>query len=284
MRVGVFGRADRADDVERVLAGEFPVAVVVGGNRHDRARTVAPEDVVGDEHGDGASVHGVNAEEAGENAGLDAFFVRALGLGLGCGLRAVGGDCLSGRGRAPGPLFLRAFRPGVWDAELGGVIRVSCKGATKDRVFGCDDHEGCTEEGVGTGRVDVERGLRGSGCFRFGHLEGDGGAFRAADPVALHRADLLRPVDRVEVVSEALAVGGDPHHPLTQVAREDRIVAALGTPFRGDLFIRQDGPQAGAPVHGRFRDVGEAEGVHDLGSLDSVKLSPGAPVGDGDLA
>ena len=78
--VGVVGRADRAHDVEVVGAGERPVAVVVGGHGHDGTGAVAPQDVVGDEDRDLATVDGVDAEQAGEHAGLGALFVGALGF------------------------------------------------------------------------------------------------------------------------------------------------------------------------------------------------------------
>ena len=44
----------------------------------------------------------------------------------------------------------------------------------------------------------------GADLARTGHVEAHGRALRAADPVALHRAHLLGPIDRVEVVGEAL--------------------------------------------------------------------------------
>ena len=94
--------------------------------------------------------------------------------------------------------------------------------------------------------------------------EADGRALGAADPVALHGAHLLGPVDCVEVVGQALTVCGDTHHPLTQVALEDRVVAALGAAVGGDLFVGQDRTQTGTPVDGGLGDVGEAVGVDDL--------------------
>ena len=262
--VGVVGRADRAHDVEVVGAGERPVAVVVGGHGHDGTGAVAPQDVVGDEDRDLASVDGVDAEQAGEHAGLGAFLVGAFGLGLGCGLGAVGTHGRRGGGGAARPRVLRALGPGVGQGEGGLVAGVAADGSTEDRVLGGDDHEGRAEQRVGARRVDVEGVEGGADRARTGHVEAHGRALRAADPVALHRAHLLGPIDRVEVVGEALTVGGDAHHPLAQVALEDRVVAALGATVRGDLFIRQNRAQAGAPVDGGLGHVGEAVGVDDL--------------------
>ena len=142
-------------------------------------------------------------------------------------------------------------------------------------MLGGHDHEGRAEQRVGARGVDVQ-GVEGSASLaRAGHVEADGRALGAADPVALHRAHLFGPVDRVEVVGQALTVCGDTHHPLAQVALEDRVVAALGAAVGGDLFIGQDRSQAGAPVDGGLGHVGEAVGVDDLrlgGSVQGVVI------------
>ena len=46
------------------------------------------------------------------------------------------------------------------------------------------------------------------------HREIDLGPLAPADPVALHLLDRRGPVDVVEVLEQALGVGGDPQHPL----------------------------------------------------------------------
>ena len=71
---------------------------------------------------------------------------------------------------------------------------------------------------------------------------------RAADPVALHQPDRLRPVQRVQVGQQPVGVRGDPHHPLLQVALEHREVAALAAPVGGHLLVGQHGAQPGTPV------------------------------------
>ena len=225
--IGVVRGADGAHDVEVVGAGERPVAVVVGGHGHDGARAVAPQDVVGDEDRDLAAVDGVDAEQAGEDAGLGAFLVGAFGFGLGRGLGAVGAHGRRGGGGAARPRILRALGPGRGQGEGCLVADVAAGGSAEDRVLGSNDHEGRAKKRVGSCRVDVEGVEAGSGLTRTGHIEADSGTLGAADPVALHGAHLLGPVDGVEVVGEALAVSGDAHHPLAQVALEDREVAAL---------------------------------------------------------
>ena len=236
----------------------------MGGHGHDGAGAVAPQDVVGDEDRDRAAVHRVDTEQAGEHAGLSAFLVGALGLGLRGGLGAVGGNGGRGGGGAARPCVLRALGPGCGQGEGGLVAGVAADGSAEDRVLGGHDHEGRTEQRVGARRVNVQGVEGGAGLARAGHVEAHGRALGAADPVALHRAHLLRPVDRVEVVGQALAIGGDAHHPLAQVALEDREVAALGAAIRGDLFVGEDRAQARAPVDGGLGDVGEAVGVDNL--------------------
>ena len=253
----------------------------MGGHGHDGARAVAPQDVVGDEDRDLATVDGVDAEQAGEYTGLGAFFVGTLGFGLGRGLGAVSAHGRRGVGGTARPRVLRALGPGGRQGEGGFVARVAADGATEDRVLGGHDHEGRAEEGVGARRVDVQGVEAGPRLARAGHVEADGGTLRATDPVALHGAHLLGPVDGVEVVGQALAVGGDAHHPLTQVALEDRVVAALGASVRGDFLVGQDRAEAGAPVDGCLGDVGEAVGVDDLrlgGAVERVVI--GAVLGE----
>ena len=150
-------------------------------------------------------------------------------------------------------------------------------------MLGGHHHEGGAEEGVGAGGVDAQRRVLANALTGPGHGEGHLGALGAADPVALHELDLLGPVHGVQVLGEAVAVGGDAHHPLAQVALEDGVVAALGAALGGDLLVGEDRAQAGAPVDGRVGDVGQAEGVDDLGLLGGAQTGPVAAAGDGDL-
>jgi len=104
-------------------------------------------------------------------------------------------------------------------------------------------------------------------------------ALGASDPVALHEAHLLGPVDGVEVRDQAVGVCGDPHHPLAQVPLEHRVVATLGAAVVGDLLVGQHGAQAGTPVHRGLGDVGEAERVEDGRPLHGRELGPRAAAG-----
>ena len=290
--VGVVGRADGLDDVDVVLGGEGVVALVVGGHGHDGAGPVAHEDVVGHEDRHLRPVDGVDAEEAGEDAGLDPALVGAVSVRRRRGLGAVGGHGLGGGRVAAGPGLLGALGPGGRDGQGRGVVgdlglgahRAGGLEAAQHGVLGGHHHEGGAEEGVGAGGVDAQRRVLLVALDGPGHGEGHLGALGAADPVALHELDLLGPVHGVQVLGEAVAVGGDAHHPLAQVALEDRVVAPLGAALGGDLLVGQHRAQAGAPVDGGAGDVGQAEGVDDLGLLGGAQSVPVAAVGDGDLA
>ena len=94
----------------------------------------------------------------------------------------------------------------------------------------------------------------------------------------------LGPVQRVQVVQQPVAVGGDPHHPLLQAALEHREVAAVGATVGGDLLVGQHGTQAGAPVDRRLRHVGQAVVVDDRAALDVGQRGPGPTVRGGPLA
>ncbi len=135
-------------------------------------------------------------------------------------------------------------------------------------MLGRDDHEGGTEQRVGPGREHLDRaGLAGELHPR---------TLGPADPVALLQLDGLRPVQPVQVGQQPRGVGGDPHHPLAQVALEDREVAAVAAAVGRDLLIRQHGAQAGAPIDRRVGQVGKPVGVDHPASGQLVQLAPGA--------
>ena len=281
----VVNRTDRLDDVEVVGGGEGPVAVIVSGHGHDGAGAVAHEDVVGHEDRHPLPIDRVDAEQAREHAGLGAILGGALGLGGRGGPGAVGGHSLRGRGSATRPGLAGALGPGGRHCQGSGIgVRSLAERSAQQRVLGGHHHEGRAEERVGprgvdtqisNGRTDLPSALDGEP-----HL----GALGAADPVALHELDLLGPVDRVQVRGETIGVGSDAHHPLAQIAFEDREVAALRTTIGRDLLIGQNGAQTRAPVHRGGRDVGQAVGVDDLGPLGGAEALPRTAVRSRDLS
>ena len=280
----VLRRADGADHGQLEAVREREVALVLGGHGHDRAGAVAHQHVVGGEDGQLAAVHRVRREQPGEHAGLLAALLGALVLVQRGGARLVGGDGLAGGRGAAGPGLVRVLGPRL---RQGGDVR-------QQGVLGGEDAEGRAEQGVGARGEHVEAGLGRVGEPRDG--EGDLGAVAAADPVALHGADRLGPVHPVQVIDQAVAVGGDAHVPLAQATGEDGEVAALGAALGGDLLVGQHRAQSGAPVHGSLGDVGQAEAVGQLrdlriggaGDLGGAAALPGGgdlqalPVGEGE--
>ena len=114
-----------------------------------------------------------------------------------------------------------------------------------------------------------------------GAAERDLGAVAAADPVALHRLDVLGPVDRVEVVEQAVGVVGDAEEPLLELAQLDLVAAALAAAV-DDLLVGEHGLVVGTPVDGRLLAVGQAA----LEELQEDPLGPAvvARLVGGDLA
>ncbi len=218
------GRDDLADRQVECL-GELEVALVVRGDGHDRAGAVVHEDVVGDEHGDLLAIHGVGDGAPERDARLLAVLGGAVLGRLARGL----GDVLADR--------LLVGRAGCERVEVG--------------VLGGEDEEGRAEEGVGAGGEDgeVDAGLLAG--------EDDLRALRAADPVALHRDDVVGPgLEDREVVEEPVGVVGDLEEPLLELLLLDEGAAALAMAV-DDLLVGEDGGVDWAPLDGRLGAVCE---------------------------
>ena len=127
----------------------------------------------------------------------------------------------------------------------------SCEESRNRRMLGGEDHRRRTEDRVGSRREDAQL------LSQLRHVEVEVGADGAADPVPLHRADLLGPLpELVEAGEEALGVLRDLQEPLLQLALLDGALAALAGAAFG-LLVRQDRQAGGAPVDGPLLPVGE---------------------------
>ncbi|SLE61315.1 Uncharacterised protein [Mycobacteroides abscessus subsp. massiliense] len=133
-------------------------------------------------------------------------------------------------------------------------------------------HVGGAEERVGPGgeHLDVPHARRAEQHRR---------TLRAADPVALHGFDFVRPVQHVQVIDQPVGICGNPHHPLPQALTEHREVAALAAPVRGDLFVGQHGAQSRTPVDHRIRLVHQAIRVDNIRPRTHTQLLPHGAVG-----
>ena len=235
-RVGVHQRAvphvgelllgvDDAPDRQAELLGEGEVALVVARDGHDRAGPVLHQHVVGDPHRDLLAVDGIGDRAAQRHAGLLPLGRPAVGVVL--GQRAV--DVV---------------------ARLLLVLRAG--GEPHDvRMLGRHHEEGRAEERVRAGGEDrVVRAERVA-------VEGDLRALGAPDPVALHRDDVVGPLDRLRVVEQPLRVLRDAEEPLLELTDLDDGAAALAAAV-DDLLVGEHGRVLRAPVDGGLAPVGEA--------------------------
>jgi len=131
-----------------------------------------------------------------DDAGLFLVQLGALEVRLAGGLLLIGGD-------------------GVGVPDKARVDPLFDEG-----VLGADDHVGRTEQRVRAGGVDRQGVARGG-------VEVDLGAVAAADPVALLGLDAVDVIDVVQVVDQAVGVGGDLQHPLALVLLDNGAAAAL---------------------------------------------------------
>ena len=238
-------------DRQPELAGELEVALVAARHGHDRAGAVAHQHVVGDPHRDRLAVERVGGVRAGEHAGLLAGLVLAVdrpsSLPPACGTRRPRRRC-----------------SGVVSASTSGCSGASTMNVAPNSV---------------SGRV-------------VNTVIGPASATRSAPSAPSLRPIQLRcivlidvgPVEQVEVVDQAVGVGGDAHHPLAHVALEDREVAAVGAAVGGDLLVGDDGAEAGAPVDRRVADVGQAVAVDRRRAARWPTARPRATVGRGPRA
>ena len=211
---------DQRNDRQVEGPGKGIVTAVVRRNGHDGAGTVAAQDIFGNPDGNllfGQRVHRVRA---GEYAGGLAGLRNALALRLLLGLRQVfiHGGALLGRREAVHPLAL-----------------------------GRQHHEGDAEDGVGP------RGKDGHivGFAAVGNLEIDLCSLAAANPVALHLLEGVGPLERLQVVEQALGVGRNAQLPLFHLLLFHR-EAAADREALFDLVVGQHGAQRGTPVHRCF--------------------------------
>ena len=135
-----------------------------------------------------------------------------------------------------------------------------------ERMLGREHHEGRAEQRVGSRRehLDVARwGGKAHAC-----------AMRAADPVALHQLDRLRPIESVEVVDQAVGIRRDAHRPLAHVALKHRIVADVAAALCRHFLIGEDRAETWAPVDRCVGEIDETVVIDEIVALDLRELRP----------
>src|SRR5215203_5709487 len=224
-------RRYHGSDLDAVLPCELEVSLVVAWDGHDRARTVAHQDIVGDVNGDLFSVCRVDRVYARKYTGLLPRHVGAVDLAHPCS-----------------PLDV--------DANLFGLLRG--RYLLDHRVLRAQNKERGAEERVRAGGEDLDRTV----AF---DLEPDLGTLGAPDPVPLQCLDPLRPVNLREV-QQFLGVVGDLEEPLRQVLLYDRRPAPLAAPVRSyDLLAGQRRVVLRTPVDRGFLAVRQSllEELHE---------------------
>jgi hypothetical protein len=203
--------------VQPVSTGEVQVALVVRGHRHDRPGAVVGQHVVGGPDRDQLAVDRVDRVPAQEDAGLLAFGGLPLDVGQLPDLLHVSAEL----GQAVrGADLLGQRRVGRHHEERGPVQRVGPGGEHGDRLVAAFDREA------------------------------DLGTLGAADPVALHQQDPVRPavLELLGVLEQPVGVFGDLEVPLVQHPAHHVGPAALAL-SGDDLLVGQHGLVDRAPVH-----------------------------------
>ena len=245
------------------------------GHSHNRAGTVAHQHIVGNEQRQLLAVNRVCGPQASKHASLLTVCISTVSFRSARSLGAVGGYSLNRGGVATLPLLTSALRPSRGDLKCGGVVGSSRVSATQKRVLRGYNREGSAKESV---RAGGEHGDLTAIHPLAANRKINLGALRATNPVALHRTHLVRPVHSVQVISQTLTISGDAHHPLAQVALENREVTALRATIRGDLLIGQHRAQARTPVNRHLSHIGQAERVNHAALLQRAELIPAARV------
>ncbi len=227
---------DRKFDRQVVLLRESPVARVVRRDGHHRAGAVH-QHIVADPQRNLFAGERIDDIAAGENA----FLLERIGLAVEVGqLRAVG-DKLQHF------LFLRQAGDHLF--EIGVFRRQHHVGAAVNGV-----HAG-GEAGDFVRAVGFAVGARNEREINFR-------TFGAADPVALHRLDALRPAfELIDIVEQPLGVIGDFEKPLFErLLNHDRSAPVAASV--DNLLVRQHGLVVRAPVDVALLLVGQPAVEH----------------------
>ena len=233
-------RQDNRCHRQRELARKIEVALIVRRAAEDRAAAIARQHEVGGPDGQGAGrIEGM----AHAHAQIDAQLGRLLD-----GLFR----CADARG----------FRD---ESRNSGILR---RDRARQRMVGCERDEAGAEQGVGARRVDFNgicRMVRTALALglsqesrNLGDVPPDQRAFGLADPVGLHRADLLRPaLQFLDFREQIIRIRRDPEEPLRQVALFDQRARTPAAPV-DHLLVGEHGIVDRIPVHFRGLAIDEA--------------------------
>ena len=170
---------DHLYDINTELLSKGIVTLIVRGNCHDRTRAVAHHNVVGGINRDLFLGNGIDGgQPLNTNARLILHQLRTLKLGL---LRA----------------FLTVCIQSVHVSDLVSV-------RLNDRMLGCDDHKGNSEERIGTRGVDAKL------LIKLLDREIDKRTCGFSDPVDLLLLDVGKIINLFKSVQKLIGILGDP--------------------------------------------------------------------------
>ena len=187
----------------------------MGRDAHHRAMAVTGQNVVGHPNGHGRAGQGVAGSGPRENAALRPGRGHTLNLA-----DALAGGDVIGHGR--------------------GLRRLDNR--RQQRMFRRQRQKSRAKQGVRPGGKDGQ--LMDGLAHR--QLKNDLRAGRAANPVALHLLDRLRPINFGQIGQQPLSIGRDTEIPLAQPLLADRLVTAPTIALL-HLFIGQNSLAGGAP-------------------------------------
>ena len=232
--------------------GEFVIARIVGGHRHDGASAVIQKHVVGGPNWNA----GAGGWICGKNPKKYTSFNFAVGLAINVGASARGRDV-------------------VVDFFVGHRIG-ALHGALDQWMFWSDHHVCGAEQCVWSRGENTERFKRaraGTPTVITLHGEINFSAFAAPNPFRLLRARALWPIDQLQIIQQAMRVLGYAEHPLLEWLAHDRKTTALALAIN-DFLIGKHGAKFGAPVHKLLAQIRQAHIVDGRAPLTRVTLAP----------
>ncbi len=109
-------------------------------------------------------------------------------------------------------------------------------------MLGRQHHVGRAKQRVRPGGEHADAVAIRQSAVRIGDRKVHLRAFAAADPVPLHFLERIAPVDGVEVLQQALGVGGDAEHPLAHRLADDREAADFALAVH-DFLVGEHGAE-----------------------------------------
>ena len=233
------GTFDKGHYRKSEVAGKGIVAAVVGRHRHDGARTISGKHIFAHPHGNIGTGEGVDSIATREDSRHTVVYHTFT---FGASLHIL-------------HIFFYLCTLGIGGQPL------------HELAFGSKHHESDTEDGVGTGGKDGER-LVGT-LYTELHLRSLG----TSNPVALGFLDGIAPVEMIQPVEEALAVGTDAQTPLAHLLLLHRKSATDAQTLR-HFVVGEHGAKCRTPVHHRLAEVGDAVVHQHIVTLLLVHLLP----------